>query len=182
MTNIEEGTETAAAHADAAGEINYQEVTNVVQNYIPVEWLASTLPKASSYALIVKQVFIMQAGATVKMRRCMDAAQRNYDSLLQYNAWVENLHQCYPRAAILKYMQYTTKTMRKKFNGRDVYRKFTDGLEKFQNVFTPTWNAVLADGISGKTWPEIWMKFVGKLVNSEDVNRETLSSIEFKQN
>ena len=79
-------------------------------------------------------------------------------------------------------MKYTTKTMRKKYSGRDVYRKFSDGLEKIQNVFMPTWKAVLADGISDKTWSEIWLRFVGKLVNStESVNEESLPVLEFKQ-
>ena len=79
-------------------------------------------------------------------------------------------------------MKYTTKTLRKEYSGRDVYLKFTDDLEKFQNVFMSTWNAVLADGISGKTWSEIWSRFTVKLVNStEPVNEENLSVLEFKQ-
>ena len=165
MANMQESGQTAAAPVvDAVSNAN--QVTNVVQNFIPLPWLNAVLPDAFKYATVVKQVFIMQSGATVKMRRSMDASQRNLEALLQYNAWVENLATCYPRAAIRKYMRYTTKTLRKEYSGRDVYRKFSNGLDKFQNVFTPTWNAVLAAGISGKTWPEIWAKFVGKLVNS----------------
>lgn len=88
----------------------------------------------------------MNAGATVKMRRDMIAGQRNYEALQQYNAWVKNLETCYPHAAINKYMRYTTKSMKKEYNGRDVYRKFCDGLEKFMNVFMPVWNTVLRAG------------------------------------
>ena len=40
-------------------------------------------------------------------------------------------------------MGYTTKTMRKEYSDRDVFHKSCDGLEKFQNVFTPTWNTVI---------------------------------------
>ena len=50
------------------------------------------------------------------------------------------------------------------------------------NVFMPVWNTVLAEGISGKTWPDIWSRFVGKLVNaSESVSPENLPGVEFKE-
>ena len=184
MANIEEITQTAAPTVgpDPEGSTSRNEVTNVVKNFIPITWLGPSLSDAFKYASIVKQVFIMQAGVTVKMRRTMDAAQRNLDALLQYNAWVENLEMCYPHAAINKYMRFTTKTMRKEYSGRDVFRKFGDGLQIFQNVFNPTWNVVIAGGISGKTWPEVWQIFVGKLVGNEgDVSSENLSATEFKQ-
>ena len=77
--------------------------------------------------------------------------KRNLDALLQYNAWVENLELCYPSAAIAKYMRFTTKTMRKEYSDRDVFRKFCDSLAFFQNEFNPIWNAMIAGGISGKT-------------------------------
>ena len=186
MANIEENSQNAAAPVITEGEDitpnNNRVVTDVVQNFIPTQWLVPSLHDAWKYATVIKQVFIMQAGATVKLRRTMDAGQRNLDALMQYNAWCENVKICYPRAAIIKYLQYTTKTLRKTYSGRDVYRKFADGLEKFQNVFTPLWNQVLASGISGKTYQEIWLKFVGRLIQSADaVSAENLPGIEFKQ-
>lgn len=179
MASIDENSRIAAASAAAANTVPGP--IDVIQNYIPPSWLTDVLQDTFKYATVVKQVFIMQAGVTVKMRRTMDASQRNLDALLQYNAWVDNLLMCYPRAAINKYMKYTTKTMRKAYTGRDVYRKFGDGLEKFQNVFTPTWNKVIEHGISGKTWPEIWQIFVGKLVNADTISAANLSAVEFKQ-
>ena len=92
----------------------------------------------------------------------MDAAQRNLNTLLQYTDWVKNLEMCYDGGVIDKYLRYTTKTMRKEYSGRDVFRKFCDGLQVFQNTFTPIWNEVLAADIFGKTWPEVWMIFVVK--------------------
>ena len=185
MESTQESAQSAAAAAvDAVsnGNVNAARVTNCVQRFIPESWLNAVLPDAFKYAAVVKGVFIMNSGATVKMRREMDAGQRNLEALQQYHAWVENLCYCYPQAAINKYMMYTTKTLRKEYTGRDVYRKFSDGLEKFQNVFMPTWNAVLAEGISGKTWPDIWARFVAKLFSSkpELVNAENLPLLEFK--
>ena len=186
MSGMHENSNIAAAAAAAAavgtGNVNSNKITDCVQNFIPTSWMNCVLPDAFRYAAVVKQVFIMNAGATVKMRRDMIAGQRNYEALQQYNAWVKNLETCYPHAAINKYMHYTTKSMKKEFHGRDVYRKFCDGLEKFMNVFMPVWNTVLAEGISGKTWPDIWSRFVGKLVNaSESVSPENLPGVEFKE-
>ena len=76
--NHEETGQNAAAGV-GTGQIN------VVQNFIPLDWLANTLPgDPHKYASVVKQIFIMQAGVTVKMQRTMDAPQRNLNSLLQY--------------------------------------------------------------------------------------------------
>ena len=152
--NAENGQNVAAA---VEGLTSVNAVTNVVQNYIPRDWLAKTLPDPFKYASVVKQIFIMNADVTVKMQRTMDAAQRNLETLMQYTAWVENLEMCYEDDVISKFLQYTTKTMRKEYSGHDVFRKFCDGLQVFQNTFTPIWNAVLAVGISGKTWPEVGM-------------------------
>ena len=173
--NAENGQNAAAVVED----INA--VTNVVQNYIPRDWFAKTLPDPFKYASVVKQIFIMNAGVTVKMKRTMDVAQRNLNTLLQCTDWVENLEMCYDGDVIAKYLRYTTKTMRKDYSGHDVSRKFCDGLQVFQNTFTPIWNAVLAAGISGKTWPEVWMIFVDKLTANEGpVTAENLVNAEFK--
>lgn len=176
MASNEETGQNAAA---AVGDVNT--VTNVVQNFIPLDWLSNTLPKEFHYASVVKQIFIMQAGVTVKMQRTMDALQRNMNALMQYKAWVENLEFCYPGAAITKYMRYTTKTMRKEYSGRDVFRRFNEGLQVFQNTFTPIWNSVLQGGISGKTWPEVWLIFVGKVIGTPGpVTQANLHNAEFK--
>ena len=58
---------------------------------------------------------------------------------------------CYPTVAINKYMRFTTKIMWKEYNVRDVFRKFGDGQQIFQNMFNPIWNAVIAGVISDKT-------------------------------
>ena len=155
---------------------------NVVQNFIPLDWLANTLPgDPHKYASVVKQIFIMQAGVTVKMQRTMDAPQHNLNSLLQYMAWVENLEFCYPEAVIGKYLRYTTKTMKREFGGRDIYRRFNDGLQVFQNTFTPIWNAVIQGGISGKNWRDVWLIFVGKVIGNEGPVTEAMCiTAEFK--
>ena len=136
---------------NAAGNVG---LTNVVQNFIPVDWMSRTLPDPFKYACVVKQIFIMQAGVTVKMQRTMDAPQRNMNCLLQYRAWVENLELCYPGAEIAKFLRYTTKTMTREYTGRGLFRQFDNGLQIFQNHFTPMWNKLLQGGVSGKSWQE----------------------------
>ena len=84
MSNFEENAQTAAAPVVTEGFTRRDGITNVVQNYIPQPWLAPSLAgEVFKYAAVVKQVFIMLSGATVKMRRTMDASQRNLDALLQ---------------------------------------------------------------------------------------------------
>ena len=68
--------------AATAEDINA--VTNVVQNHIPRDWLVKTLPHPFKYVSVVKQIFIMNAGVTVKMQRTMDTSQRNLEALMQY--------------------------------------------------------------------------------------------------
>ena len=179
MANIGENAESAAA----AATTEVVQSANVVANYIPRPWLEQSLADPYKYAKVVQQLFIMNAGVTIKMRRMMDATNRNLEALLQFHAWVDNLQLFYQNAAILKYIRYTTRTMKKEFTARDIYRRFNQGLTMFQNSFNPVWNQVLASGISGKTWPEVWQIFVGKVSKLEGpVSTESLPIVEFKTN
>ena len=177
MANILENAQSAAASATSE---SVQSV-NIVGNYVPQPWLEQHLSDPYKFARVVQQIFIMNAGATIKMRRIMDAANRNIQTFEQYHAWVDNLELCYKNAAICKFMRYTTRTLKKEFQPRDIYRRFNSGLTMFQNTFNPTWNQVNASGISGKTWPEVWQMFVAKVTKSEGpISTESLPILEFK--
>ena len=179
MENIGENAESASVVVTTEA----LQSVNIVGNYIPQPWLEQSLAEPYKYAKVVQQIFIMNAGVTIKMRRIMDANSRNMEALIQFHGWVDNLSLCYNNAAILKYMRYTTSTMNKEFNARDIYRRFNKGLTMFQNSFNPVWNEVIASGISGKTWPEVWQIFVGKVSKSKGpVGTESLPIVEFKIN
>lgn len=181
MENIVEHAESAAAVASTAA-VQSATTANIVGNYIPQPWLEQSLADPFKYAKVVQQIFILNAGATIKMRRIMDAPNRNVQVEKQFHAWVDNLALCYPNAAIGKYIRFTTSTMKKEFHSRDIYRRFTKGLGFFQNVYNPAWNEVIASGISGKTWPEVWQIFVGKVLKTErPVSTESLPILEFKE-
>ena len=181
MENIVENAESAAAVASTAA-VQSGTIANIVGNYIPQPWLEQSLADPFKYTKVVQQIFILNAGVTIKMRRIMDSRNRNVQVEKQFHAWADNLALCYPNAAIAKYIRFTTSTMKKEFHARDIYRRFTKGLGFFQNVYNPTWNEVIASGISGKTWPEVWQIFVGKVLKTErPVSTESLPILEFKE-
>ena len=131
------------------------EAVNVIDGFIPNEFLVEATANAFKFSVIVKQFFILQAGICVKMRRTMEKHLRNLQIRDEYLAWVNNLKLYYPRAAINQYMLYTTKTGSREYTARDIWRRFGKGLEKFHNTLCSNWTIVLNGPISGKSWKEL---------------------------
>ena len=61
------------------------EAVNVIDGFIPNEFLVEATANAFKFSVIVKQFFILQAGICVKMRRTMEKHLRNLHYLILHN-------------------------------------------------------------------------------------------------
>ena len=127
--------------------------------WIPEQLLTKTLNNERMWSQHLKQFLLLRAGIETKSQEEMDKGARENYIMTEYNRWVEILRNKYPDAAVHPWIKFTTGTRTTQINGKYLYRNFQEGLRVFHRDLNTTWEAVLKEGISGKSKEEVWCRF-----------------------
>ena len=127
--------------------------------WIPEQLMSKSLNNEKMWAQHIKQFIALTTGIETKSQEEMDKGTRECHIFNEYSRWIEILNAKYPEAAVLPWLSFTTGTRNKRINGEYLYRHFQEGLRMFHRDFNTTWQAVLKEGISGKSKEEIWCRF-----------------------
>ena len=85
----------------------------------------------------------------------MDKGGRENYIMTEYSRWLEILMAKFPDATVHPWLKFTTGTRTTKIDGKYLYRNFQEGLRIYHRDFNTTWEAVLKEGISGKSKEEV---------------------------
>ena len=132
---------------------------NVSMAWIPQQLMTKELSHEKMWAQHIKQFIALTAGIETKSQEEMDKGTRESHILQEFSRWIEIINEKFPRAAVLPWLSFTTGTRSTRINGKWLYRNFQEGLRIFHRDFNTVWEAVLKEGISGKSKEEIWCRF-----------------------
>ena len=89
----------------------------------------------------------------------MDTGSRQHFIFTEYSRWLDIIAEKHPEAAVLPWLKFTTGTGTTKVDGKYLFRNFQEGLRVFHRDLNIVWQAVLLEGISGKSKEEVWCRF-----------------------
>jgi hypothetical protein len=143
---------------------------------------------AGAAAQLAKEILMVLAGIETKTGGSMAAAERSVFFKDAYDKWVGAVEKHNDQTPILDYLDWTTATCSSRVTGKNMYRKFSEGLKVFHNQFNPLWKKVLGGNVSGRSAEELWEDFLlylhleRKGVKAGDLNEmfETADREEFE--
>ena len=128
---------------------------NVSMAWLPEQLMTKTLNNSKMWAQHIKQFVLMTSGIETKSQGEMDKGGRENYIMTEYSRWLEILMAKFPDAAVHPWLKFTTGTRTTKIDGKYLYRNFQEGLRIYHRDFNTTWEAVLKEGISGKSKEEV---------------------------
>ena len=117
--------------------------------------MTKTLNNPKIWAQHIKQFVLMTSGIETKSQGEMDKGGRENYIMTEYSRWLEILMAKFPDAAVHPWLKFTTGTRTTKIDGKYLYRNFKEVLRIYHRDFNTTWEAVLKEGISGKSKEEV---------------------------
>ena len=115
---------------------------------------------AGAAAQLAKEILMVLAGIETKTGGSMAAAERSVFFKDAYDRWVGAVEKHNDKTPILYYLDWTTATCSSRVTGKNMYRKFSEGLKVFHNQFNPLWKKVLGGNVSGRSAEELWEDFL----------------------
>jgi hypothetical protein len=123
--------------------------------WLPEQLMTKTLNNPKMWAQHIKQFVLMTSGIETKSQGEMDKGGRQNYIMTEYSRWLEILMAKFPDAAVHPWLKFTTGTRTTKIDGKYLYRNFKEGLRIYHRDFNTAWEAVLKEGISGKSNEEV---------------------------
>ena len=128
---------------------------NVSMAWLPEQLMTKTLNNSKMWAQHIKQFVLMTSGIETKSQGEMDKGGRENYIMTEYSRWLEILMAKFPDATVHPWLKFTTGTRTTKIDGKYLYRIFQEGRRIYHRDFNTTWEAVLKEGISGKSKEEV---------------------------
>ena len=103
------------------------------------------------------------SGIETQRQEDMTKPSRENFVLGQYNNWITHLAAKYEQSAVLQFLSFTTARKTNRITGDYLYRHYQEALRVFHNEWNGKWSKLCRGQVSGKSYFEIWKKFVYQL-------------------